>query len=240
MINFQKKTVKNLLILKNILPLPHNFKLKIMKKLFLVGALALFSAVNAQSGFNIGAHVGLPLGSNAVALGGALAGAGTITTKTTSSFALGLDVAYRFQVMDKLFVGPATGYQAFLGKEIEDSGSKYKYKTTSVVPITASAVYKFTEQFGAGLDLGYGIAFGGELSTIDGKSVEDYFGGQSSYLYSGFATAVKDATKAKSSFLWAPKVYYSFGKSSLWLGYQGLNLVGSTGSFNLGFSYSLK
>ncbi len=210
-----------------------------MKKLFLVGALALFSAVNAQSGFNIGAHVGLPLGSNAGAVGGALTGMGTITTKTTSSFALGLDVAYRFPLMDKLFLGPATGYQAFLGKEIEEQGSKLKYKATSVVPVTASAVYKITEQFGVGLDLGYGIAFGGELSTIDGETIEEYFGGSSSYA-SVFVDAVKEATKAKSSFLWAPKVYYSFGKSSLWLGYQGLNTVGSTGSFNLGFSYSLK
>lgn len=220
----------------------HNFKLKIMKKLFLVGALALFSAVNAQSGFNIGAHVGLPMGSNAIPVV-AFGASQTITTKTTSSFALGLDVAYRFQVMDKLFVGPATGYQAFLGKEIEEQGSKLKYKATSVVPITASAVYKFNDQFGVGLDLGYGIAFGGELSTVDGKSLEAE-ANDLNQVYPGMGTAymnaVKDATKAKSSFLWAPKVYYSFGKSSLWLGYQGLNLVGSTGSFNLGFSYSLK
>ncbi len=214
-----------------------------MKKLLLVGALALFASVNAQqAGLNIGAHAGLPMGSNPSVL--MVPGAGTVSvgSKTTSSFALGLDASYLFSVSDQFLVGPGVGYQAFLGKEIEENGAKFKYNSTSIIPLVASSVYKINDQFGIGIDLGYGIAFGGELKSVDGDSLDD-IANDLNQMAPGAGTAIKNAleesSKAKSGFLYHPKVYYSFGNSSLWLGYQGLNTVGSTGSVNLGFSYSL-
>lgn len=38
-----------------------------MKKLLLLGAFAVFSAVNAQAGFKLGAHIGLPTGDSSSA-----------------------------------------------------------------------------------------------------------------------------------------------------------------------------
>lgn len=57
-----------------------------MKKLMLVGALALFSAVNAQSGFKLGANVGLPVGDIA----------------DVTSFTIGVDGSYLWPVAAEL------------------------------------------------------------------------------------------------------------------------------------------
>ena len=58
-----EKSLKNLCNKKIVVILFNNLKLLIMKKIFLMGAFALFGAMNAQStGFKLGAHVGLPTG----------------------------------------------------------------------------------------------------------------------------------------------------------------------------------
>lgn len=115
-----------------------------MKKLFLVGALALFGAMNAQTGnFKVGAHVGLPTGDIA----------------DFSNFVLGVDVAYMFPVSENFDLGLSTGYSAFLGKTI----SGFKIPTLSLIPIAANATYKFTPEFSIGTDLGYGfVSWDGE------------------------------------------------------------------------------
>ena len=111
-----------------------------MKKLFLVGALALFSAVSAQAGFKLGANVGLPVGD----LGDGY------------SFTVGADAAYMWPVAAEFNVGVASGFQTyFLKSEWKDAG----YKNVNLVPIAASAQYMATPQFSLGVDLGYGFTF---------------------------------------------------------------------------------
>lgn len=110
-----------------------------MKKLLLLGAFALFGSMNAQSGFKLGAHVGLPLGDAA----------------DVYSFTLGADAAYMWPVADNFSAGIATGYSAWLGKTV----AGYKFDTLSMVPVAATASYRIAENFSLGADLGYGFLF---------------------------------------------------------------------------------
>lgn len=118
-----------------------------MKKIFLAGALALLGAVsaNAQEGFKLGAHVGLPIGDAGDAY----------------SFKLGVDAAYMWPIADSFYAGIGTGYQAWMGKEYSYGGVSFKPETLSVVPVVATAQYNVADNFALGLDLGYGFAFAG-------------------------------------------------------------------------------
>lgn len=119
-----------------------------MKKLILVGAIALCGVVNAQSGagFKLGAHVGLPTGD----------------ANTLFSVQLGVDAAYMWPVAAEFNLGIASGYSAWIGKTI----GGFKVDTIGMVPIAVAGEYKFTPQFSLGVDLGYGFLFGG--GTSDG------------------------------------------------------------------------
>ena len=124
-----------------------------MKKLLLVGAIALFGAMNAQTGFKLGAHVGLPVGD----------------IKDLSSVNLGVDGSYMWPASAEFNLGIATGYSAFVGKDytttIPGIGSyTVKAETLSLVPIAAAAQYKISPMFSLGVDLGYGFLFGGGSS----------------------------------------------------------------------------
>ncbi len=111
-----------------------------MKKLFLVGALVLFGAMNAQSGFKLGANLGLPVGD----------------LSTGYSFSVGADAAYLWPVATDVNIGLATGFQTYFPKsEIKDMG----YKNVNIVPIAASGQYRFTPEFSLTVDLGYGFMF---------------------------------------------------------------------------------
>ena len=124
-----------------------------MKKVFLVGAIALFGALSAQSGFKLGAHVGLPVGD----------------ISDLSSVNLGVDASYLWPVAAEFNLGIATGYSAFLGKDytysIPGLGSyTVKAETLSLVPLAISGQYKVSPMFSLGVDLGYGFLFGGGSS----------------------------------------------------------------------------
>ena len=110
-----------------------------MKKLLLAGAFALFGAVsmNAQAGFNLGANVGLPVGDRG----------------DFSSFKLGLDANYLWSVGDGFNLGIGSGYQAWLGKDVNG----FKVPTLSLIPIVAVGEYNINDQFAIGADLGYGL-----------------------------------------------------------------------------------
>ncbi len=115
-----------------------------MKKIFLVGAIALFGALSAQSGFKLGAHVGLPVGDASDAY----------------SFLIGVDGSYMWPVSAEFNLGVATGYNAFIGKSIDVPGfGSYDVPTLSLVPLAAAAQYKVSPQFSLGVDLGYGLLF---------------------------------------------------------------------------------
>lgn len=127
-----------------------------MKKLLLIGALALLGAnVNAQeSHFKIGGHVGLPIGD----------------AGDTYAFNAGVDIAYTWEIADHFELGAITGYSHYFGKEIKTPelnfmGSviipsmSYKANVGSI-PVAATAQYTFEGGFNVGADLGYAFLTG--------------------------------------------------------------------------------
>ncbi|MBB4805631.1 outer membrane scaffolding protein for murein synthesis (MipA/OmpV family) [Chryseobacterium defluvii] len=126
-----------------------------MKKLLLIGALALLGAnVNAQeSHFKLGAHAGLPIGDAGDAY----------------SFNAGLDVAYTWEIADNFELGATTGYSHYFGKEystpaitmgpITIPAQSYKFNV-GAIPVAATAQYSFDGGFNLGADLGYAFLTG--------------------------------------------------------------------------------
>lgn len=111
-----------------------------MKKLLVVGAIALFGAVSAQTGFKLGAHVGLPVGDVSTAYG----------------FTAGVDASYLWPVAADFNLGVASGFSSYFPKsDFKDMGAE----NLNLVPIAASGQYKFTPEFSLGVDLGYGLFF---------------------------------------------------------------------------------
>ncbi|MDC8104210.1 MULTISPECIES: hypothetical protein [Chryseobacterium] len=107
-----------------------------MKKLLLVGAFALLgSAVNAQEGFKLGGHIGIPVAD----------------ASDVSSFTLGVDASYMWNITKGLDLGVASGYSHFFGKDnFDDFG---------FIPVAVSGKYKFSgAPVFVGLDLGYAIS----------------------------------------------------------------------------------
>lgn len=107
-----------------------------MKKLLLVGAFALLgSAVNAQEGFKLGGHIGIPVAD----------------ASDVSSFTLGVDASYMWNITKGLDLGVASGYSHFFGKDnFDDFG---------FIPVAVSGKYKFSgAPIFVGLDLGYAIS----------------------------------------------------------------------------------
>lgn len=110
-----------------------------MKKLIMIAAMAVFGLSSAQEGFKLGAHIGVPV-----------ADAGD-----ASSFNLGLDAAYMWNVAPSFDLGIASGYTHFIGK----SNNGYKFDDFGFIPIAASGKYRFSgSPVSLGLDLGYGIS----------------------------------------------------------------------------------
>lgn len=110
-----------------------------MKKLFLIAAMAVFGLSSAQQGFKLGAHIGVPV-----------ADAGDV-----SSFTLGLDGAYMWNVAPSFDLGVATGYSHFIGK----SNNGYKVDDFGFIPLAVAGKYRFSgSPVSLGLDLGYGFA----------------------------------------------------------------------------------
>ena len=105
----------------------------------MIAAMAVFGLSSAQEGFKLGAHIGVPV-----------ADAGD-----ASSFNLGLDAAYMWNVAPSFDLGIASGYTHFIGK----SNNGYKFDDFGFIPIAASGKYRFSgSPVSLGLDLGYGIS----------------------------------------------------------------------------------
>lgn len=115
----------------------------IMKKLFLSLVLVAFGyTANAQ--FNAGVNLGLPLGDSS----------------DFSSFVVGAELNYLFDISEEFKVGPSVGYNHFFGKEV--AGTKVN---SSIIPIAAAARFNASEQFVLGADLGVGIG----ASNVEGS-----------------------------------------------------------------------
>lgn len=169
-----------------------------MKKLLLVGAVALFGAMNAQA-LKVGAHVGLPIGDFA----------------DSSSFNVGADVAFVYNVMDNLELGVTTGYSHFVGKEYSTPSFSYMgisvpgttvKSDLGIVPVAATATYNLTEKFNLGADLGYAFYVG---DNVDGGGM--YF---------------------------FPKVGYNLTENdNVFAGFKGISDDGTSGTVSLGYTH---
>jgi len=108
-----------------------------MKKLLFI-TLAIFglASVNAQ-GFKLGANVGIPTGD----------------ASDYSSFSIGLDVNFLWEVSDSFDAGLVTGFSHNFIKEDWDSF----IDDVQFLPIGAAGRYNLSEDFKIGADLGYAI-----------------------------------------------------------------------------------
>ncbi len=111
-----------------------------MKKFLLLTAFAVFGLASAQEGFKIGAHIGVP-------------------TTDNSSFTLGLDAAYRWNIAKGFDLGVATGYSHYVAEKYDVPGGTVKGDDFGFIPVAVSGKYSFTgAPIGVGLDLGYAIS----------------------------------------------------------------------------------
>lgn len=108
-----------------------------MKKFFFGFVIAVLgmTSVNAQDGLRIGAHAGIPTGDVA----------------DISSFQAGADLAYRFNIVPLLDLGPMVGYSRFFLESDMD-----QYDDPAYLPIAASGRLNFPFIF-VGADLGYAV-----------------------------------------------------------------------------------
>lgn len=109
-----------------------------MKKYcFLVLFILSFVTITAQSGFKLGAHVGITTGDLDPAYG----------------LNLGIDAGYVWEVADNVEVGVATGFSSFF---VKSDYSDY-FENINLIPVAATGQYTFDGGFNIGLDLGYGF-----------------------------------------------------------------------------------
>ena len=87
---------------------------------------------NAQDGqFNTGANIGLPTGD----------------ASDLSSFSIGIEANYLFEVSDEFKVGASVSYVTYLGKSVTILGQSIYTDNSSVLPIAAAARYSVSENF---------------------------------------------------------------------------------------------
>lgn len=114
-----------------------------MKNLLFLIFIAFFgiSTAVAQGHFKIGVNGGIPVGD----------------IDDYATFQLGADVAYMFNVVEALDLGPLVGYSNYFGDEINTGLGKVDLDDIQFLPIAASARYGLTEAFFLGADLGYAV-----------------------------------------------------------------------------------
>jgi hypothetical protein len=145
-----------------------------MKKLFLTAAvLFTFGFANAQEGgFKTGLHLGLPIGD----------------IQNAYSFAGGVDLAYTWEVADKIVVGATTGYTYYSGKSV----SGFTISAAGLIPIAATAQYSINDNFFVGADLGFALVSSTSgAGSSNGVYYQPKFGYQTEKieLYAGYKAA---------------------------------------------------
>ena len=118
-----------------------------MKKIIL-SALAIFavgfaSAQDADGGFQVGIHAGIPMGD-----------AGDVYSAN-----FGADVAYMFPIADSFLLGVTTGYSYYAGKAFDTGFGEVKVNG-AFIPVAAAAHYSLNESWFLGADLGYALYSG--------------------------------------------------------------------------------
>ncbi len=115
-----------------------------MKKIFLVAIATVgfaFSGTAQDTKMKVGVDFGLPMGD----------------IKDTSSFNLGVNAAYTWNVGEGFDAGLGISYNTYFAKEYDFMGVKVKGDNVSFLPIYGTANYGFTENIFVGADLGYAI-----------------------------------------------------------------------------------
>ena len=165
-----------------------------MKKLFLAAAIAVFGFTQAQEGFKLGAHIGIPTGD-----------AGDVY-----SFKAGVDAAYLWPVATNLNLGIASGYSVWFGKDVSTPFGNLEMDNLNLVPVALSGQYNLTPEFSLMVDLGYGFLF------ADGESDGGfYYHPKAAYhfgpseVYVGYSGVSKDGATLSSINL---GYAYTFGK----------------------------
>jgi len=98
--------------------------------------------LQAQEGFNLGINFGFPTGD----------------ASDFSSFSLGIDANYLWNVGESIDVGVATGFTNAFGKKIDlGTFGEVSLDDVQFIPVAAAGRYHITEKFRAGADLGYAI-----------------------------------------------------------------------------------
>ncbi len=162
-----------------------------------MAAIAVFGLSSAQEGFKLGAHIGIPVSD----------------ASDVSSFNLGLDAAYMWNVASNFDLGVATGYTHFIGKKYDVPGGSVKGDDFGFIPVAVAGKYRFpSSPVSLGLDLGYGI------STKDGIDGGLYYQPKVAYNFS------------------QGELYLGYQGVSSKIGPWNFN----AGSINLGYNFFLK
>ena len=101
----------------------------IMKRLFLLVTIILFSFTSNAQGLRVGGTIGIPSGG----------------AETYYSFVYGLDLSYTWNLAEKFDLGIVLNYTLF------SPGSNYS------LPAGIAGRFDISQKFSAGLDLGYDI-----------------------------------------------------------------------------------
>ncbi len=118
-----------------------------MKKLLFTLSLVLigYTSALAQSGFTLGANIGMPVGD----------------IEDYSDFKIGADIAYRVNVVPMVDVGGLVGYSRFFIDDVDSPFGSLETNDIEFIPIAASGRVNFALLF-VGADLGYAIGLDDE------------------------------------------------------------------------------
>ncbi|QBA63659.1 outer membrane beta-barrel protein [Muriicola soli] len=113
-----------------------------MKKVLFTAFLFVAGlSLQAQEGPSIGINAGIPTGD----------------ASDFSGFSLGIDFTYLWSVSDKFDAGAAVGFSNAFGKEIETGLGSIEIDDIQFLPVAAAGRVHLTEDFSAGVDLGYAV-----------------------------------------------------------------------------------
>lgn len=114
-----------------------------MKTTVLAAAMTILSIASGYSqegNFTVGINGGIPVGD----------------LEEFTTFNLGADLAYRFEVAEQFEIGGLVGYSHFFGDSGGDDDLSWEVDDVQFLPVAASARFKMNSFF-AGADIGYAI-----------------------------------------------------------------------------------